>query len=352
MSQNLTLRSIGEACGVSHITVSRALRGDNRVKPDTARRICQYTEEIGYKPNVIARSLAQARSDDFHLASSQSIIIPYNEEPINQLAPLLFWDYVEGAVNAASKIKSSVEVMGFNNALPEFEFIRALVEEKRIAGVLDLNLRSDTISYLINKQIPLVSRLRSVRQIGTRKNASVYPDHIQGYVLAWHYLLERGHRCVGYIMQKGDEFHLNECLAATHLLDEQPRLGPVITIPRNPSAQEVYQELVLQLGKKSRDNWPTVFFCSNDDVAHQTIIGLSEARLHVPGDVSIFGFDDSQASRLSNPPICTVRNPRKEIGAAMVHLLKDIIAGRPDSRNRVEVLPMELVPRKSVALLR
>lgn len=346
MADNPTLESIGRACGVSHITVSRALRGVASVKPGTAKRIRDYVAEIGYKPNPIARSLARSRNGEFHLVSTRSIVIPYNEESVHEMP--LFWEYVEGAVQAASLKKSSIEVMGFKGGDAEFDFIRALVEEDRIAGVLDFGLMPRTADYLLSKKVPLVSRLHGVHAINNRRHAAVYPDHIQGYLLAWHYLFDLGHRRFGFIVQTRDEPHLQQCVAASHLIAEPPRIERVIRTERFPVAEAIRDALVSQLGKWKKNAWPSVFFCSNDAVAHQAVVGLSEMGLSVPGDVSIFGFDDSPASRFCNPPISTLSNPRKEIGAAMLHLLKDIIAGRPNSRNRMEILPMKLIRRKSV----
>lgn len=350
MSENLTLESIGKACGVSHITVSRALRGSGNVKPETAKRIREYAESIGYRPNPVARSFARSRNGEFHLATSQSIVVPYNEQVVTQHQHPLFWDYVEGAVSAAATKKSSIEVIGFQGGAIEFDFIRALVEEERIAGVLDFGLMPQTIDYLVSRKVPLVSRLHSVHSIDTRKNAVIYPDHIQGYLLAWKYLLNLGHTRFAYIARPNQRFHLNECIAASQLVAEPPIIEKTVWLAPTPTptSQTIWTAIKSTLGSWLTKESHSVLFCANDEIAQLTIVALTENGISVPQDVSIVGFDDSAASRFCNPPITTIRNPRKEIGAAMLHLLKDIIAGRPNSRNRIEVLPMELVERKSV----
>lgn len=345
MADNLTLESIGQACGVSQITVSRALRGMPNVRPETANRIREYAESIGYKPNAIARSLAGARNGEFHLTSTRSIVLPYNEERISGTS--LFWDFVAGAAEAASLRKSSIEVMAFRGGEAEFDFIRALVAEDRIAGLLDFNLQPRTMDYLLSKKVPVVTQMIGVHQIGTRRNAMVYPDCIEGYLLAWQYLLGLGHRRFGFITPPSD-VHYRQCLAAAHLLPEPPRIEQVIRTHTIPSSDTICRALLEQLGQWRPGKWPTVLFCANDDFAHQTVVGLTEMGISVPDDVSIFGYDDAPASRFCNPPICTVRLPRKECGEAMFRLVKDIIDGRPGSRTRVEILPMELIKRKSV----
>ncbi len=347
-----TLESIAKVCGVSHMTVSRALRGHENVKQETAERIRKYAERVGYKPNSIARSLVRSGGGEMHLASSRSIMVPYHEAALGKNRNPLFWDYIEGAVQAAALTQSSIEVIGFSRQDGEFDFIRALVEENRIAGILDLGLSPKVIDYLLSRKVPLVSRLQSVQEIGSRKNACLYPDHVQGYVMAWRYLLSLGHTRIGFIGREDHRPRLKECLAASHLLPESPALAETVWVSRHPTSEAIVQALVSTLGPWAPEQWPTVFFCSNDDVAHQTILAMTEMNLSVPRDLSIFGFDNSPAAEFCNPPITTLHNPRTEIGAAMLCLLKEIIAGRPDSRERVEILPMRLIERKSVARLK
>ncbi len=348
MIETATLESISQACGVSHITVSRALRGLKNVRPETAKRIRDYADSVGYKPNPIARSLARGSSGEFHLATTASIIAPFNEEAVRKTENTLIWDYVEGAVSAASSKKSSIEVIGFRDGKVEFDFIRTLVEDRRVAGVLDFGLQTQTIDYLLSKKVPLASRLQSVHGLNASNHASVYPDHIQGYLLAWKHLFALGHQRIGYIARTDHQPHLNECVAAACLLPQKPQLEKTLWLERQSTTEMVQAKLTAALGPWSRETWPTAFFCSNDEIAHIVIVSLNKMGLRVPEDVSILGFDDSPASQFCNPPISTLHNPRKEIGAAMLHLITDMMAGRPNSRNRTEVLAMKLIPRKSV----
>jgi len=347
MAENVTLASISRACGVSHITASRALRGMRNVKPETAQRIRDYADSIGYKPNQIARSLAHHRNGPFHPASPRSIVVPYNEESTNRDGNFLFWECLEGAVSAAATKKSSIEVMGFENGSTEFDFIRTLVESDRVAGVLDFGLKSETIDYLICRKIPVVSRLKGVYGLVNGRNA-VYPDHIQGYFLAWRHLLDFGHQRVGFIGGDEHRAHFNECLAATHLTSPPSRLEKDIRVDGSRDAKSIASTLIAELGQWSPETWPSAFFCANDEVAQLVILALKGMNLSVPEQVSLIGFDDSHFARFCDPPLTTLRNPRKQIGSAAFHLLAEIIEAGPESRVRTEVLAMEFVMRQSV----
>lgn len=336
MSNNVTLELIGRACGVSHITASRALRGLGNVKPETARRIRDYAKSAGY----------QMRSVEKKLPRTRPMLLPYNEYYVGRReAGSTLWDYIEGIVQASSQVQQSIEVVSFTGVgSVDLDYLRPVIEQGELSGVLNLGLSEEALAYLTEKKIPMVSRLNNVYHLGRNRGAVVYPDQIQGYFTAWEYLFGLGHRRVGYLYKRGEKQHLNPCAAASHLSERLPKLDLVIEL--DPA--DLSGSLMAELRQRPRALWPTVFFCGNDQLANQVIALLGREGISVPGDLSIFGFDDSPAAVFCNPAITTLRNPRQELGAAMVHMLRDIISGRPNSQNRVEVLPLQLIERDSV----
>lgn len=169
--------------------------------------------------------------------------------------------------------------------------------------------------------------------------------------MAWQYLQAHGHKRFGFIGRSDHRPRLNECVAASNLLAEPAKLDRIVWIEKTTTQESARQALLSELGPWDPQHWPSVFFCSNDDIAHLTVLALAGMDLSVPRHVSIFGFDNSPAAKFCNPPITTLHNPRTEIGAAMLHRLKKIIAGRENSQDRLEILPMRLIERDSVARL-
>lgn len=334
-----TLESIGAACGVSHITASRALRGLPNVKPATAQRIREYAKSIGY------RHISEATRS----RSALPVIFPYEKRHLDVDYPIqLFWDYVEGAVQASVGTAQGVEVMSFDYR-EELSFFQTLVEEKRIAGVLNSRLMPETVAYLLSKKIPLVSRFQGIGGHPEGRGAAVFPDDIQGYLKAWQRLLGMGHRQFCYLWHSASISRLNACRAARELLDDRPEMTFLnVELGHSPDVDGLARLLPERFGKITSGRWPSLLFCSNDEVANATVAALSRIDISVPEQVSVFGFDDSPAARFCSPRITTLSNPRRKMGAAMFHLICDIIEGRPNSRNRVEVYPMTLVERESV----
>jgi LacI family transcriptional regulator len=96
----------------------------------------------------------------------------------------------------------------------------------------------------------------------------------------------------------------------------------------------------------ARGRRPQAIVCGNDEMAMGALLALRAARMRVPGDVAVTGFDDIAAARRVSPELSTVRQPMRELGERAVRLLLDRIAG-PDRARQCVVLPTELVTRRS-----
>ncbi len=355
MTSYPTLKTIAKECGVSHVTVSRALRGEASVRPETAERVREYAKAVGYKPNAVARSFAQGRSGQISAEPSRSILIPYNKEWDHPDQEGVFWASVAGATEAAISSAHNIQLFGFNSTSDEFRRIRAVVEEERVAGFLEFGLSDETMAYLDAKKVPVVSFVTNMENVSPHRKAYVYADHVHGYVEAWRYLLRYGHRRVGFIGLKdgswGTASHLREILAAAQLLSPAAELEAPVYVDNMTSSAAIWEAFLQTYGKKENGRWPSAVFCTNDRAAHRFMIALLEHQVIVPDDLSIFGYGDSPSARLSHPAITTIGKPRREIAAAMFRILENIIAGVPDSRTVVQMLPMRLIERMSVRKL-
>ncbi|HWL53963.1 MAG TPA: LacI family DNA-binding transcriptional regulator [Chthoniobacteraceae bacterium] len=355
MSEFPTLKSIAKACGVSHVTVSRALRGQTNMRPETAARIRSYAEAVGYKTNSVARFLAEGRTHHIAFSAQRSIMIPHNREGREGSGPdrsHLIWDYIQGATEAAASSSHSMELLGFHDASQELQRIRGLVEEERVAGILDFGLQSRTIDYLVSRKIPMVSTIGPAHHIDPRRTAYVYSDHIMGLLQGWRYLVENRHTRIGFVgPKKSGPLHprLGECRAAGQLLSSPLQLTSYAFIESGASNASIWETFCESFGKPKGGDWPTAIFCTNDAVANRVITAMQEYGVAIPRDLSVLGFDDSAAASLCSPTLTTIADPRKEMGAAMLRILEDIIAGRPGSRSIIQVVPMKLVERESVA---
>jgi LacI family transcriptional regulator len=91
---------------------------------------------------------------------------------------------------------------------------------------------------------------------------------------------------------------------------------------------------------------PQAIVCANDQMAIGAMHALTAAGLTIPGDVAVVGFDDISVARHLSPPLTTVRQPSRQLGAVAVEVLVDVVTGRSPA-SRETVLPTELVVRAS-----
>jgi LacI family transcriptional regulator len=95
------------------------------------------------------------------------------------------------------------------------------------------------------------------------------------------------------------------------------------------------------------DPAPTAVFAANDQMALGLLSALRDAGIAVPGDVAVAGFDDTMIARYLSPPLTTVRVDAYEMGRAAVRLLLDALSSPDDAPISEEVVPAQLVVRRS-----
>ncbi len=348
-----TLKNIAAVCGVSHVTVWRALRNHESVHPKTAAKIQKYAREAGWEEETDSRVASSRKRPYSPKKSHPPIIFLRNLE--NQPTPgSLLWDYFSGIVEATAESEHPLRVVGFPDRSVELERIRALVEKEGAGGFLEFGLQENTVDYLSSQGIPFVTYQHDVFHPDPKRPVRVYADHIQGFLDAWRFVLAQGHERIGFIGHEGratSQARLNEGLAAAQLLSRQKGFDAQAFIP--PDQEDdlpIWTALEAQLGKWTPQRWPTAFFCTNDRCAYRVISSLQAHGLQVPRDLSVIGFDDAHYARLSRPELTTIAKPRKAIGKMMFHMLEEMIRNKPDPQQTpTRAIPMHLIVRDSVA---
>jgi DNA-binding LacI/PurR family transcriptional regulator len=175
---------------------------------------------------------------------------------------------------------------------------------------------------------------------------SVMIDNIEASTQATGYLISLGHRRVAYI---GDR---NGRQSDTERFSGYRRALDAADIPFDPELvyhgdgnPEGGMEGIDRLLALSRR--PTAVFCYDDMTALGALRQVRRRGLHVPGDLSVVGFDDLHIVRYLEPPLTTVRQPMARMGRLAMETLLDILAGSGSEHN-IKV-PGELIVRESTA---
>ncbi|WP_370339593.1 LacI family DNA-binding transcriptional regulator [Parvularcula marina] len=307
----VTIREVAEKAGVSQMTVSRVLNQPSLVKKETTRRVQEAIKALNYRPNLMARGLAGGKS--------LLIGLIYNNPSTNYLGEVLF-----GAINACGEQGHHLLVEDY---LVDYESlsVSALANRFRESGVDGL------IVVPPCGEVPKIARALKESGVHCVNISGSSSDSDTQFVaineagaagLMTSYLLEKGHRKIGFIT--GDMTHVSSGERQRGFIETLKANG----IKPNPdyivegaftyrSGMEGAQQL---LGLKDP---PTAIFASNDDMAAGVISAVQQLGLQVPSDISVAGFDDTAIARTIWPGLTTVRQPISEMASQAVTLFSN-----------------------------
>jgi len=330
----ITIKDIAKQAGVSHSTVSRALHGSSLISDKTAERIRRVAVEMGYFPSAAARSLKTNRSH------ALGVIVSTIDDPF-------FSEVLQGIEEIAQERGYSL-LMAASQRDPERE--QAIVQDMRERHVDGLIICSTSFNTeqrckLLEFGIPIVM---VNNQAAEEYRYSIYHDDVDGSRQVVRHLIELGHRRIAY---------LGNTLSGRTTLDRlagfrQEMNAAGLTV----SAKYIHEvpggrpedgiaalENFLPLPQR-----PTAIFCFNDMLAIGVLNGLHNAGIRVPEDISVVGFYHIVFSAYTNPPLTTLDQPKRYIGAEAARL----ILGLLDSAKGNETPEQEILNLKGRLLVR
>jgi DNA-binding LacI/PurR family transcriptional regulator len=329
-ARSTSIKDIAEAANVSSSTVSRALAGSALISTETADRVRAIARERGFHVSAAARSLVTGRTNIIGL-----VVVTLADPFIGEVAE---------AVDAAAQSRGYSVMLGSSGADPDQE-LRVLrdLEERRVAGaVVSASHVGDAyLARLEQMKVPMV--LLNSHRIG-EAICSVRIDNVTAAEAATRYLRHLGHERIAYL---GHRFGYQS--------EEERRLGflRAMNAPAEPivaygdSTAEGGVRAMEELLARPATERPSAVFCYNDVSAFGALHATRRAGLRVPDDVSIVGFDDLPLASYANPPLTTVRQPRREMGRIAMDALFTLIGGgTPDASTLVRG---ELIVRDSSA---
>ncbi|HMN26545.1 MAG TPA: LacI family DNA-binding transcriptional regulator [Caldilineaceae bacterium] len=307
-----SLTDVAKAAGVSIATASRILTGiDYPVSEPTRQKVLKAANELGYRPNLIARSLRKEQT------LTVGIIVE------NILSP--FIPPIIRGIQSSLKEHDYLSIILDSNWDPviETEAVERL-GMRQIDGIIFVEsyLRSpDEVSPLIDKPYLFVHRL--FNSLGAN---SIVPDDRYSARLVVRHLAELGHRRIAFI--NGPE---EWDAASNRLAGYQEELAargipfdPLLVKPGDWQVQSGYLAAQQLLGIEQR---PAAVFAANDLMALGVIYAAQEAGLHVPGDIAIVGYDDRDFAGFVRPALTTVRMPCEKMGQIAAESLLRLIRG-------------------------
>jgi LacI family transcriptional regulator len=330
----VTLKDVAALARVHPATASRALNPETRllVREDTAQRVLEAANELGYRPNTVARSLRTRRSH------SVGVLIPDLNNP-------LFPPIVRGIED---RLAAAGYVALIGNTDGDADRERTLFEQMRARHVDGLvlatvHLGDPLLAESARADLPVVLMNRLAQDYSL---PSVSVDNERGIRMAVAHLAGLGHTRIAHIAGPQEVStglaRYRGFLAAmeAHGLRADPQL---IVMAKAFSIDEGHR--CAQLLTK-QDLGVTAVAAGNDMLAVGCYAALDEARLSCPEDISVVGFNDMPFIDRLRPPLTTIRFPHYQVGTEAAQLLLERIAGHTGPV-KVLFLAPELVVRGS-----
>lgn len=330
-----TIRDVARAAQVSPTTVSRYLNGSLALPADTIRRINDAVKHLKYQPNGVARNLSLGRS------KTLGLIIP---DVANPFFAILASEVEQKAYEAGY----SLTLCNTQNDANREVFYLNLLRSRQVDGLLFLPSRGENLELQqdLSESQHVVLVDEDVNNLQVPK---VFPENRRGGFLATKHLLDAGHRHIGHVGGLQDLLSARERFAgyldAYQSIHTTPAENLMIFGPYSTEfGKDAASTLFAQNPK------PSAIFAASDHVLVGVLEVVADLGLAIPHDLSVVGFDDMPLARLLNPPLTTVRQPIRGLGAKGLELLLGRIhdASTPNETIR---LPVELIERSSVTTL-
>jgi LacI family transcriptional regulator len=314
-----TIYQVSELAGVSLATVSRVMNNSDKVSDKTREKVLAAMEELGYRPNFIAQSLASNRSN------SVGILIP---ELFGPYFSVMLSSIEEELRNAGKHV---IITAGHSDEQRERESIDFLLTRQVDALILHVYGMSDEqVMEVARGAVPVVLLTRELPGI---ENRCVTLDNEKGGYLAAHTLLELGHRHIAYISGPLTKADANERLAG-----HNRALGEFgLSVDDQLIFEGDYQEGSGRLGMAEllgRGAPFSAVVCANDEMAAGAMAVARNQGFDIPGDVSIIGFDDVFFTRYLHPKLSSIAYPIDGMGRMAARIVLQDVFNMEDLRIR------------------
>jgi len=332
MTKVVSIKDIARLVGVSHSTVSRALRESPVVNAETAGRIKKVAQQHGYRASLIGRSLVLRRT-----------------MTVGCVATDIADPFVAGVMAGIEEVANRHDYAVFlasSHADPEREMdvVRSF-HERRVDGVI---IPASRVGPLY---LPHLAELRTPIVLINNQHPGSYTysvsiDNVAAARMMTRHLLELGHERIGYIGHRSGSQANTDRLNGVRLELRGARLPLVSNLVMHADATPEGGCAVMQRLLQLRHP-PTAVFCYDDLTALGALAAARAAGVSLPGELSVSGFDDLFVASYSAPPLTTIRQPMKQMGRRAAEILLALLRG--ETAKKTMTFSGELVVRESTA---
>jgi LacI family transcriptional regulator len=323
-----SIKDIAEACGVSPMTVSRAINNSKEISKTTRERILKVCEDMGYRPNAAARSLLSNKTNMIGL------IIP---DITNQ-----YYSYVSKGVSAYLEGLGYGLILCNSDRKPDNEFkYMDFLTQKRVDGIIIIPVQSSVHSYkILMNGVPFVQVDNYVDGL---EASFIGNDNYEGGRKITAHMIKQGYKRIGVILSKKESTASNERLKGyiDVMKEEGLDVDYGIIINSNASFEDGFK-LAEELIDKKVDS----IFAINDNLAIGVMKYCFSMGIKIPKEIGLAGYDDLEQAQMLPIPLTTVHQHKFNLGNTAAKVLMDEINHVNTEKKKI-ILQPEIVIRKS-----
>jgi LacI family transcriptional regulator len=327
----VTIKDIARESGAGLSTVSRVINKSGYVSDATRQRVEKAILDLGYRPNIGARTLRSGKSKLIGILVP-SIKVDFFARLAHKLEQILF------AQGYQTMICSTAEDIDH-----EAKYIDMLLNQK-VAGVMVASVGNDSKSFkkLQEANIPILALDRQLEGIDV---PFVRANHFEGGKLAAEHLISLGHKIISIIgaPDKSEPVKLR-IEGATEACKNAGLPSPNIILGPKHS---VWACEVIANDALNTEPRPTAIIATSDIAAIGVLHAAREKNIRIPEDLSVTGFDDTPMASYVFPPITTIAQPIEDIAKIAIQNIISLIKGSNNDINNKTMLPVNLKVRKS-----
>lgn len=329
-----TISDVARLARVTTATVSNVLTQRVPVSEKTRARVLQAIEELGYRPNLVARGLAQGKTSTFGL------VVPTISNPF-------FAEVVEEIERVADQRDYQLLLSMTHNSLEEGKRHLERMASRWADGFIVMGMAADMADVLAlkgsGKEVVLSVWNEDPR---TQMLPIVDIDFRLAGELATRHLLECGHRRIATILE--EPVQLTRRKGFQVALAEAGLSVPLEYVRQGDSSFESGYKGALDL--LDLPDPPSAIFAGNDWMALGAIEAITSRGLSVPGDLSVVGVDNITLAVHARPPLTTISIPKREMARAATEVLLRYIQGTDIPTDPLKILiSPHLIVRQSTA---
>ncbi|MBP5162453.1 MAG: LacI family DNA-binding transcriptional regulator [Spirochaetales bacterium] len=333
----ITIKDVARLAGVSHTTVSLALRGSASITEETKKKVIKAAKQLNYHPNHLAKALVNGKTNVIGVVA-------------NFFSSNFEMEVLKGIEQSIRSMESEYMINLFATLEKNDQVLEDICLGRRADGVILLSISPspETIKLYNENNCPMI--VIDERAEGA---IEITMDNYHGAYMATEHLINSGRRNLALVIGNSnrEELGLSQNERKQGFLQAIKDHGLTFN-PKNTFFIEDYYfeegQVVYKRMQRYGSNIDGVFCAAGDIVASGIMLEAKMEHVDIPRDLSIIGYDDVPSSSLIDPPLTSIRQPLFQIGKNGYARMVRFLEGKEEYKPNKLVYEPQLIIRSSV----